>query len=150
VSQSLAGVFIHLTFSTKDRRRQLTPDICAELCPYIGGIIERRGSEPIIQCATADHIHCLFLLSPNVALANLIRDIKANSSRWLRERFTGHHDFAWQNGYGAFSVSKSNVKNVAAYIASQEEHHRRVSFQEELVALLKKHEIPYDERYLWT
>jgi REP element-mobilizing transposase RayT len=146
----LSCVFIHVVFSTKDRRPTIGAEIRGELGLYLAGIARNKGCQPVIQCATADHVHCLIGLDSQTTVANLIRDLKANSSRWLNKRLAGQTVFAWQNGYGAFSVSKSNLELVKEYVATQEEHHRKMTFQQELLALLKKHDIPYDEKYLWA
>ena len=98
---------------------------------------------------TADHVHLLINLPPTIALSDALKVVKANSSRWASERWVTKRSFGWQTGYGAFSVSRSNVPDVIKYIAGQEEHHRKITFKEEFIAFLKKHEINYDERYIW-
>jgi REP element-mobilizing transposase RayT len=96
-----------------------------------------------------DHVHILVTLPPTLAIADLVRALKANSSRWAHEKWSDHSGFGWQQGYAAFSVSRSAMKDVTEYITTQEEHHRKMSFQEEFIGLLKKHDIAYDERYIW-
>jgi REP element-mobilizing transposase RayT len=96
-----------------------------------------------------DHVHLLVLLSKEIALAGVLREIKSASSKWIRDTFTKQRGFAWQAGYGAFAVSHSNLPEVISYIANQPQHHRERSYQEEFIALLERHEIEYDERYLW-
>jgi REP element-mobilizing transposase RayT len=96
-----------------------------------------------------DHVHLLVTLPPTLAIADLVRALKANSSRWAHEKWPDYAGFGWQQGYAAFSVSRSAIKDVTEYITNQEEHHRKMSFQEEFIGLLKKHDITYDERYIW-
>jgi REP element-mobilizing transposase RayT len=98
---------------------------------------------------TADHVHLLLRLPPSASIAEAMRVLKTNSSRWVHEKWPSRSTFGWQTGYGAFSVSQSNVSAVLHYIANQEEHHRQVSFQEEFVIYLQRHGIEYDERYIW-
>ena len=113
----------------------------------MAGILRNLGCDPIKIRGTADHVHIVSALSRTISLADLIQRLKGASSKVLKEK--GIRQFSWQNGYGAFSVSESNVKSVAAYVENQEEHHRTLTFQEEFRAFLKKHRIPFDERYLW-
>ena len=150
MSQSLCGVFIHLVFSTKNRAPLIVPGIRDRLYEYLGGILSQKGCTPVLQGGVADHVHCLFVLNPVPGLSEIIRELKAGSSKWIHESFPEQSGFAWQAGYGAFSVSASNLEGVKRYIAAQEEHHRKGTFQEEYVSLLKKYDIPYDEKYIWT
>jgi putative transposase len=148
VSHTASNLLLHLIFSTKDRRPLITPEIRDDLFAYLGGIIrEMRGTALIIN-GTADHVHMLIRIRPVQAAAEIARVVKANSSGWVKEKWDVQ--FAWQTGYGAFSVSESSVPAVSRYIATQEEHHKKVTFQEEYVAFLKKHKIAYDERYIWS
>jgi putative transposase len=119
----------------------------AELWAYLGGIVRNLDGKALAVNGTADHVHLLVSLPPTVCIADTIRVVKPNSSKWEREKL--HPSFGWQNGYGALSVSLSGAVEVMEYIRRQEEHHRRMTFQEELVAILKKHGIEYDERYVW-
>ncbi|HYP42021.1 MAG TPA: IS200/IS605 family transposase [Chloroflexia bacterium] len=139
----------HVVFGTKGRAPTITTEMKSPLHAYLGGIIKEVGGKPLIINGTHDHVHLLVALPATVAIADLIRVVKANSSRWAHEKWPKRHEFGWQQGYGAFSVSRSAMKDVEEYIANQEEHHRKVSFQEEFLALLKRHDIPYDERYIW-
>ncbi|SPE26405.1 transposase [Acidobacteriia bacterium SbA2] len=126
----------------------LTPDLRADMLAYLGGIIRKLHGKVIESNARPDHLHCLLSLPPTLAVAEVLRVLKSNSSLWVhgtRHRAT----FAWQTGYGAFSVSQSNVPAVVRYIRSQDQHRRKVTFQEEFVAFLKRHGIAYDERYIW-
>jgi len=146
---SFASLLIHVVFSTKDRQALLDPELTVRLFPYMGGIVrELRGTALAIN-GTADHVHLLLRIPAAVAVAEMLRVLKANSSRWVHEQFPAHARFAWQGGYGAFAVSQSNEGAVRGYIASQEEHHRKVSFQDEFLALLNKHGIVYDPREVW-
>jgi REP element-mobilizing transposase RayT len=124
----------------------ITADLKPDLLAYIGGIIRELDGKLLAADGTSDHVHLLMRLPPKLSLADGLRVIKTNSSRWVRET---HRQFRWQAGYAAFSVSESNLPAVARYIRNQEQHHRRISFQEELRACLKKHRIEYDERYIW-
>jgi putative transposase len=147
--QSLAKVLVHLVFSTKQRERVLTNDIREELHRYIAGILKNYESPAILINSVEDHLHILFSQSRNHSLADLAEQAKKGSSKWLKTKGPDFARFHWQNGYGAFSVSQSNVKQVTAYIQRQPEHHKRQSFQDEFLAFLKRHEIEYDERYVW-
>jgi REP element-mobilizing transposase RayT len=118
-----------------------------DLFAYLGGIIREMKGSALIVNGTADHVHMLIRIRPVQAPAEIARVVKANSSRWVRDKW--NMNFAWQTGYGAFSVSESNVTAVSRYIATQEEHHEKRTLQEEYVAFLKKNRIPYDERYIW-
>jgi REP element-mobilizing transposase RayT len=115
----------------------------------MGGIVLELESKAVIINGPADHVHLLVALSPKIAMSDFMRTLKANSSRWVYETFPGKSHFAWQTGYGAFSVSESNRIEVEKYIAKQEEHHHKLTFTDEFIALLKKHGIDYDERYIW-
>jgi REP element-mobilizing transposase RayT len=116
--------------------------------PYLGGIVREMHGTALIINGTADHVHMLVRIRPVQAAAEIARIVKANSSRWVKEKWKVR--FAWQTGYGAFSVSESSVPAVSRYIAMQEEHHKKRTFQEEYVAFLKKNTIDYDERYVWS
>jgi REP element-mobilizing transposase RayT len=147
LAHTAGNLVVHLIFSTKGRRPLISPEIRDDLFAYLGGIIrEMRGTALIINGA-ADHVHMLIRIRPAQAAAEIARVAKSNSSRWVREKW--NMQFAWQTGYGAFSVSESNVPAVSRYIAVQEEHHKKRTFQEEYVAFLKKNNIQYDERYVW-
>ena len=148
MSQSLARLLVHSVFSTKERRPFVrSEEVRTEIYAYIAGILRNLQSPSIIIGGAEDHIHILSALSKNVALSELIGRIKGSSSKRLKEK--GIHGFAWQNGYGAFSVSESQVAAVTAYIANQAEHHRQFSFQDEVRQLLKRHHTAFDERYVW-
>ena len=116
---------------------------------YIAGIFKEQDSPCLAINSVADHVHVLFCLNKNAPLAQVIMQAKKGASRWMKTQGPNNADFGWQNGYGAFSVSQSSVADVRRYIANQAEHHRTVTFQDELRAFLKRHEIEYDEKYVW-
>jgi putative transposase len=147
LAHTAANLVIHVIFSTKGRRPLIVPEMRTDLLAYLGGIVREMGGTALIINGTADHIHMLIRIRPAQAVAEVMRVVKANSSRWARQKWQAR--FAWQTGYGVFTVSESNVPAVSQYIATQEEHHKKHSFQQEFVAFLKKNKIPYDERYIW-
>ncbi len=138
----------HVVFSTKDRARIIRPEWRAQLHGYIGGIIQNLDAIPESIGGTDDHVHILIGLRATHCLANVVRDIKSNSSGWVREH-VGDRTFAWQEGYGAFTVSARFVPQVRRYIDTQEDHHKTRTFQEEYVAFLKRGSVDFDERFLW-
>lgn len=141
------NLLFHVVFSTQGFLPLIKNEIKAELFAYMGGLVKELKGKPIIINGMDDHIHMLILLPPNVSVSETMRFVKANSSRWVKERFGSK--FAWQKGFGAFSVSRSNVDAVAKYIKDQERHHSRIDFKTEFVSLLDKNKVEYDERYLW-
>ena len=147
MSQTASNLVIHLIFSTKGRQPLITPEIRPDLFAYLGGIVREMRDTAIIVGGTADHLHMLVRMRPAQAAAEIARVVKTNSSRWVHHKWNAQ--FAWQNGYGAFSVSESNVTAVTRYIATQEEHHKKQTFQQEYIAFLKKNKVAYDERYIW-
>lgn len=146
---TFTNLLIHTVFSTKDREPSLTPDLKPRVLAYMGGIIRENRGILIAADGPADHVHLLIHLPQDLALADLMRTVKSNASRWVHQEWPDRRSFAWQTGYGAFSVSQSNAEAVTQYIAGQEEHHRQVSFQDEFIAFLKRHGIQYDERFIW-
>lgn len=149
MGRTYTSLFSHIVFSTKDRSPFLYEEMRAKLFPYMGGIVRQLKGTALNINGPQDHVHCLVLLPASLAVADVVRKLKSNSSKWVHETFAKARTFAWQAGYSAFSVSKSGVPEVSEYIARQEQHHARMSFQEELRAFLAKHEIEYDERYIW-
>ncbi len=148
--QSLARVVLHVVFSTKNRVPFFKDrELRARLHAYMAGVLQNIGCEPILIGGVEDHVHLLGNLSRTVTIAGLVEEAKKSTSKWMKEQGAAWHDFYWQGGYGAFSVSQSNVDQVRAYIAAQEEHHRKVSFQDEFRALCRKHGVEIDERYVW-
>ncbi len=150
MSQSLAKILVHTVFSTKDRRPFLRDkSLREELHRYLGGILGNLDCQPIIVGGAEDHVHFLCALSRTRDAASVIKETKRASSLWLKTKGPESVDFAWQNGYGIFSVGFSQIEAVRDYIATQEEHHRRMSFQDELRELLQRYEVEFDERYVW-
>jgi REP element-mobilizing transposase RayT len=147
--QSLVSLHVHLIFSTKNRDPFITADLAPRLFGYIGGITREKGSVLLAAGGMADHVHLLVSLGRESCVADLVRDVKSNSPRWVHDTFPDRSQFAWQAGYGAFAVSVSMVDKVRAYISDQERHHRRRTFQDEFREFLKAHEIAWDERYVW-
>ncbi len=148
--QSLAKILVHAVYSTKDRRPFLgDKPLRDELHRYLGGILTKHNCQPLIIGGVADHVHLLTTLSRTGTAADMIKEVKRGSSLWLKGKTPGLQDFAWQNGYGIFSIGFSQVEAVRNYIAGQEEHHRQVSFQDEFRQLLRRYEIEFDERYVW-
>jgi len=148
VPTSYTQLHYHIVFGTKLRKPFLDDGLRQDLHEYIGGIINRKDGTMVEVGSTDDHIHLLTSCSPRIALADFIRDIKANSSKWVHEDRRLMH-FEWQAGYAAFTVSHSQLAIVQKYVANQAEHHRQLSFEEEFRALLVKHGIVFDERYLF-
>ncbi len=148
MSQSLAKNLIHLVFSTKHRRPIIATEVRERLFAYQAGIFQQWESPAIVIGGTEDHVHALFLLSKNHALKKIVEEVKKSSSKWMKHE-AAIADFYWQNGYAAFSVSVSNGDQVEAYIRNQELHHQKRSFQDELRALLNRHQVEFDEKYVW-
>jgi REP element-mobilizing transposase RayT len=140
---------IHLVFGTKERRKLITPDLQVRLCPFMGGIARQDKMKAIEIGGIEDHVHLLLWLPATLPISKAAQLIKGGSSKWVHDTFPAHRLFQWQEKYGAFSVSVSQCDTLVRYIRNQEEHHRRLTFQEEFLALLKKHRIEFDERYLW-
>ena len=147
--QSLANLYVHLIFATKDRVPHLTQKLRPDLHAYLATVLTNLNSPAVLINSVADHVHVLFNMGRTVTLAQVVEDVKKSSSKWLKTQGPGLGAFAWQAGYGAFSVSESSVAKVANYIRKQEEHHRVKTFQEEYREFLKKHQVPFDERYVW-
>jgi putative transposase len=148
--QSLSAVYLHAVFSTKERRRFLIePSLRSEMHAFLGGVSKRLDCPSIIVGGTDDHIHQLIRLNRTVTQAEWVKEIKRTSSIWIKQREPKLHWFAWQAGYGAFSVSPADLDVVQEYIASQEEHHKKISFQDEYRMLLKQHGLEWDEEYVW-
>lgn len=145
---SFTSLLVHAIFSTKNRAPDLSPEIAGRLFPYMGGIVSERKGVPLIINGPADHVHLLVSIPATESIAELLRVVKANSSRWVHEQFPAQRRLGWQAGYAAFTVSGSRAADGKEYIAGQQEHHRRVSFQEEFLMFLQKHGIAYDARDL--
>ncbi len=149
MAHSFTNLLTHIIFSTKDRVPHIDRDLAIRLHPYMGGILRETNIVPIAINGPADHVHLVVRMPATVCIADALRALKTNSSRWVHENWPERASFGWQTGYGAFSVSQSNLQGVCDYAAQQEMHHQRMTFQEEFIAFLKKHGIEYDERYIW-
>jgi len=147
--QSFVSLHCHIVFSTKNREPLIRDDWAARSYQYIGGIVRKQKCRLVAAGGMADHVHLLVSLGKMNSIADLVRDVKSNSSAWIHETFPQLQGFAWQAGYGAFAVSYSKIGEVKQYIAGQAEHHRVRSFREEFLAFLERHGIEYDERYIW-
>jgi REP element-mobilizing transposase RayT len=148
MSHSYSNLLSHVVFSTKDRKPLIDAEMKPRLLGYIDGIVDESGGKVLSLNTMPDHLHMLWQLPPTLALADSMRVVKTNSSRWVHETWGSKKPFAWQSGYGAFSVSRSNVPAVATYIEEQESHHHKRTFQEEFIELLVKHGIYYDPKYV--
>lgn len=145
--QSLARILIHLIFSTKHRQSLISTQIAPTLHEYLGGILKQVGCVPIKIGGAEDHVHIVLCLARTITVADLVKTLKTGSSSWAKTKSS--NDFAWQAGYGVFSVSESNLDDVVEYVSKQGEHHRRRSFMEEYRAFLVRHGITFDEQYVW-
>ena len=150
MSRTFTNLLTHIVFSTKDREPLIVPELKPELYAYLGGLTRKLKGKAYGINGTVDHLHMLVGLPPVVSMSDALRFLKSNSSGWVHDKWPHRRSFAWQLGYGAFSVSKSFVPVVLKYIGNQEAHHQRMTFKEEFLDLLDKHEIEYDERYIWA
>jgi len=149
MAHSFTSSLYHCVFSTKGRRALIAPDLQDRLWPFMGGIARENRMKALAIGGVEDHVHLLLSVPSTLAIAKAIQLTKGGSSKWVHETFRQHAHFAWQEGYGAFSIGISQVDSTTAYIQSQAEHHRTKTFQEEFLAFLKRHAIEYDERYIW-
>ena len=150
MAQSLARLWTHLIFSTKDRYPFLTDKVLRrEMHAYLSEMLRKHNCETLIVGGVDDHTHSLFALSRTHTIAEVVKEVKRTSSGWIKEASRRVSKFHWQGGYAAFSVSQSNLTNVIRYIENQEEHHKRVTFQDEYRAFLNAYGIEFDERYIW-
>lgn len=147
--QSYVSLPIHVIFSTKNRMPLIQAEWEDRLYAYIGGIMREEKCILLASGGVADHVHLLISWSKERSIADVLRLIKTNSSRWVHQTFPNHHDFAWQSGYAAFAVSQSNVNAVKEYIANQKAHHATITFKDEFILFLKRHNIPFDDKYLF-
>jgi REP element-mobilizing transposase RayT len=145
---SFTSCHLHVVFSTKERRRLITADLQSRLWPYLGGIARENKMRALCVGGVEDHVHILLTLPSTLSISKAVQLIKGNSSKWIHETFPAQRDFAWQEGYGAFSIGISGVDDTIKYIQSQPEHHRTRTFKEELVAFLNKHGLEYHEAML--
>lgn len=149
MSHTFVNALFHCAFSTKGRRRLITAALQERLWPFMGGIAGEQGLKALAIGGVEDHVHLLLSLPATMPIAKAIQLVKGASSKWAHDTFPEHRAFAWQEGYGAFSIGVSQTNATVAYIRSQPEHHRRTTFQEEFRLFLKKHGIEYDEQYVW-
>ena len=148
MANTYTQIHIQFVFAVKHRVALIDAKWKDELCKYITAIIQNNGHKLIVINAVSDHIHILIGLRPIQSISELMREIKANSSKWINEKHLMNVKFEWQEGYGAFSYSKSDIQNVIHYIENQENHHKKISFQEEYLEFLNTFEIEYDERFI--
>lgn len=149
MNRTYSNLLVHLVFSTKNYRPLIDNEIRNELCAYFHGILKDRGCRILAANGPEDHVHLLVSLAPKVSVAEAARLLKTNSSKWVHEKWPAKRSFAWQAGYGVFSVSSSNAPDVRKYIANQRHHHKKVSFQEEFRLFLKKHGVDFDDAHIW-
>lgn len=140
----------HATFSTKERRPWIIPEILPRLCQFLGGMIRQQGGHPIEINGPEDHIHLVLSIPPTLAVANCMKDIKCNSTNWIHDTFPDLKVFCWQKEYATFTVSPTVLPSVVKYVQEQQEHHKKknISFRDELIWLLKNHGIKFDEKYI--
>lgn len=148
--QSLSQIYIHLVFSTKDRRQFISDTIAPDLYAYMATVFyDECRSTPKLIGGVEDHIHALFNLARTWCVADVVEAVKTSTSKWMKTQAPQLRTFSWQTGYGAFSVSRSNIDTVEDYIRRQREHHRQMDFKKEFRRLLDKHDVEYDERFVW-
>ena len=148
MAHSFTGIYLHIIFSTKNRTRMLSPELRDRLFPYMGGLIRERNGDALLINGVEDHIHILTKFPATITLSDFLRDVKSISAGWVHDSFSEAGLFGWQTGDAAFSVSRSNVDVVRDYIAHQEEHHKRKTFEEEYLEFLERHGIEYDPRFV--
>ena len=149
MANTYTSLFYHVIFSTKNREPWLRLEIEQRIWAYIGGVARVHKMTALQVGGVEDHIHVLVMASPTLAPSQIAQFLKGDSSKWIHEEFPALRKFSWQDGYGAFTVSKSNIPAVVSYIQNQREHHRKKTFQEEYREFLRQNGIEYDERYLW-
>lgn len=149
MSQSLTNILVHIIFSTKLRKPIITSEIETELYAYLASILKDCDCSPIIIGGPGNHVHILCKLSKTRSISSVIEDIKKKSSKWTKTKGMEYSDFYWQNGYGSFSIGKSQINALKKYIQNQKDHHRKKTFKEEFLEILNRYGIEYDERYLW-
>ena len=149
MANTYTQIYLHVVFSVKGRQNLIQKDWKEEMYKYICGIVNEKKQKVYAIGGVADHIHILVSIKPNTALSDLVRDIKANSSKWINEKGLVKRKFQWQEGFGAFSYGQSQLDNVIAYINNQEQHHKKKTFKSEYIELLQKFNIGYDENYLF-
>ncbi|MCD7937508.1 MAG: IS200/IS605 family transposase [Tannerellaceae bacterium] len=150
MAQSLTQIYVHIIFHIKRKDNLIRENEMEKLYAYIGSVIKSNDSIPILVNGTNDHVHVLCSLSKNIALSQLVQQIKQHSSRWLTAENSYYRYFEWQRGYGAFSVTSSTLNKTRNYIANQKKHHKKRSFREEYIFFLKEYKVDYNEVYLWS
>lgn len=148
MANTFSQIYLHIIFSVKDRERLIKENFKTELYKYISQIIQNKGQKLIVINGTDDHLHLVISINPDLSCSELVKSIKVSSSKWINEKRFIRTKFQWQEGYGVFSYSKSQMKSLINYVNNQEEHHRRKSFKEEYLELLNKFDIDYDEKYV--
>ena len=140
---------VHIVFSTKDRESLIYPPFEEQLYKYLGGICSNLECQPIEVGGYRDHVHILCMLSKHFAMVDLLRVLKTNSSKWIKTLDSQFKNFRWQEGYGAFSITPTEVQVVRNYVRTQHKHHQGISFKEEYLGFLHRYNVDYDERYVW-
>lgn len=149
MAQTLVSLYVHIIFSTKHRVNIIQPAVEPDLFAYMGGIANNNQSKLLAAGGTENHVHLLVSMSKNIALSELVGDIKGDTSVWIKDQGLRYSKFHWQDGYGAFSVGYTQINAVKRYIARQKQHHAKVSFEDEFRYFLKKYDVAYDERFVW-
>jgi REP element-mobilizing transposase RayT len=149
MASTLTNLLYHIVFTTRKKQDFIIPTLSVELYPYIGGIIREDKGKLLKIGGILNHVHILARFSASISVSEMMRRIKGSSSKWVNENSRSTQHFSWQRGYGAFSVSESAVENVISYIGNQNEHHKKITFEEEFLLLLQKHKISYDAKYIW-
>jgi len=149
MAHSYVSCIVHFVFSTKSRKNSLSRDLRGRLWGYLNGVATNHGFHIIASGGVDNHIHLLVSLGKTVTISDVARVLKSVSSKWIHETFPTHSRFAWQEGYGAFSIGVSGIEQTKAYIADQDSHHEATTFEEEYVAFLKRHGLDYDDRYVF-
>ena len=149
MAHSYANLIIHYVFSTKNREKIMTIELQERLWAYMGGIAKGNNMKALAIGGIEDHVHMLISLPVTISISKAIQLIKGRSSKWVHDTFPDFNKFKWQEGYGAFSVSASQIKIIIAYINRQKEHHFKESFQDEYISVLEEHDIDYDKHYVW-
>lgn len=150
MSQTLVKLLVHVVFSTKDRRNLITPEIEPELFAYIAGTLKKLDCPCLAINGVPNHVHILISLSKNAALSKVMEEVKKSSSKWIKTKGEKYRRFAWQEGYGAFSIGESNVEALKKYITGQKAHHRAKPFETEFLEILEKYGVKHDPRYIWV
>ena len=149
MANTYTSLHYHIIFSTKNRARRIAPEIEGRVWSYLGGVARKHGMTALQVGGVEDHVHALIITPPTLSPSQIAQFLKGDSSKWIHEEFPALRDFAWQDGYGAFTVSKSNLPEIVRYIQHQRDHHRKRTFQDEYREFLRKHGVEYDERYVW-